>query len=60
MGAPRTAGPGVRELMAEAKGGAFEGGSDYLLKRRRDAFDNTSKVRRRTEGYRSAAAFCVS
>lgn len=32
-------------------------GSDY---QRKDASDNTSKVRRRTEGYHSAAVLCVS
>lgn len=32
-------------------------GSDY---QRKDAFDNASKVKRRTEGYHSAAVLCVS
>lgn len=31
-------------------------GSDY---RRKDAFDNTPKVRRWTEGYHSAAVLCI-
>jgi len=56
-GGPRTAGPGARELMAEARVGRPRAvslsDSDYL--QRSDACDDTSKVKRWTEGYHSAA-----
>lgn len=70
MGAPCTAGPMVRELMADQRVGRLGpwqdraelrtvslSNSNHL--RRQDAFDDTSKVRRWTEGYRSAAVLCI-